>query len=469
MKSKIRYEKLGYVELNVSDLVRSRDFYQSISGRQFVAKGPMGELNFRCCYEPYTVVLHQGKAHGHKHTGLMREDNKQSEHLFVRLSFAVIPYESLSKAEFVDRSFARAVQTIDPNFGAVVEFFLGTDDRPCAFTPTLARIQRLEHLAWGTNKFDGSIAHFHDVLNLEPFDYVEGVSGVFRCWRNPWHHGVAVGWSPSPAYSHTIFMMSEIDDIWRAIHRLNRASVPVASDPGRHLASGSTFLYFLYFLYFLNSDGLSCEYSFAMEQFPEGRHAIRANLNSGRKSLISGNHCSITVPAFDPVWADIVAHYLAVWVHWLHPANTERLFGPGMMVNVIGISQDAALAITSFITTDILSHPPGLKLGFSHGGGRFGALLDRMDYVRCKYPSVRKTSSISPRKCVRQFCFDTVDLQRALPKLPDRRIRRRLSALWHLWPNHRCTRRLRGLRYEGLCRIGSIDCKIALRQLAEFI
>jgi len=34
----IRYKKLGYVELNVSDLDRSRKFYQDIVGLEFVGR-----------------------------------------------------------------------------------------------------------------------------------------------------------------------------------------------------------------------------------------------------------------------------------------------------------------------------------------------------------------------------------------------------------------------------------------------
>jgi aminocarboxymuconate-semialdehyde decarboxylase len=79
-----------------------------------------------------------------------------------------------------------------------------------------------------------------------------------------------------------------------------------------------------------------------------------------------------------------------------------------MMANVIGIPNDTALAIASFITTDVLARHPGLKLGFAHGGGSFGALLDRMDYVWREYPAVRKTSSMSPREYVRRFTFDTI-------------------------------------------------------------
>jgi 2,3-dihydroxy-p-cumate/2,3-dihydroxybenzoate 3,4-dioxygenase len=39
--------------------------------------------------------------------------------------------------------------------------------------------------------------------------------------------------------------------------------VPVVFGPGRHIASSSVFLYFL------DPDGLTLEYSFGMEEFPE--------------------------------------------------------------------------------------------------------------------------------------------------------------------------------------------------------
>jgi 2,3-dihydroxy-p-cumate/2,3-dihydroxybenzoate 3,4-dioxygenase len=58
-------------------------------------------------------------------------------------------------------------------------------------------------------------------------------------------------------------MVSAIDDIGIAINRFKRAGVPIVFGPGRHPASESVFLYFL------DPDGLTLEYSFGMEEFPE--------------------------------------------------------------------------------------------------------------------------------------------------------------------------------------------------------
>jgi 2,3-dihydroxy-p-cumate/2,3-dihydroxybenzoate 3,4-dioxygenase len=57
-------------------------------------------------------------------------------------------------------------------------------------------------------------------------------------------------------------MVSEIDDIGRAWHRLARTGVRVVFGPGRHPISGRVFLEFL------DPDGLTLEYGFGMETFP---------------------------------------------------------------------------------------------------------------------------------------------------------------------------------------------------------
>src|SRR3546814_20766507 len=58
-------------------------------------------------------------------------------------------------------------------------------------------------------------------------------------------------------------MVSDIDDVGRAINRMKKAEVPIVFGPGRHEPSGSIFLYFL------DPDGMTAEYSFGMEEFDE--------------------------------------------------------------------------------------------------------------------------------------------------------------------------------------------------------
>jgi 2,3-dihydroxy-p-cumate/2,3-dihydroxybenzoate 3,4-dioxygenase len=262
MHPKVRYRRLGYVELNVSDLGRSRAFYEGLVGLQFVEQGARGELRFRCSEDPYTVVLHQGPP-GHKRTGWMLEDEHQFENLHRRLTTAGIAFEDVPGDECAERGLSRATRMVDPHVGALFEFYLLARPGVYQFVPTLAKIQRLGHVVFTTPEHPQTVAFYRDVMNFGVSDYVAGVFAFFRCWPNPWHHGMGIGDFPQRVYHHTNFMVSEFDDIGSALHRLNRAHVPVVYGPGRHPASGSAFLYFL------DPDGVTCEYSFGMEQFPE--------------------------------------------------------------------------------------------------------------------------------------------------------------------------------------------------------
>jgi 2,3-dihydroxy-p-cumate/2,3-dihydroxybenzoate 3,4-dioxygenase len=166
MLENVRYKKLGYVELNVSDLARSRDFYEGMVGLQFVGEGPRKELRFRCSDDPYSIVLHKGDAPGHKRTGWMLEDDLQFDRLFAKLAGAGVPYEELSRTECAERGFGRAARMADPNFNAIMEFYIGENNEPCEFKPTLAKIQRLGHVVFSTPKWSESVAFYRDVITM---------------------------------------------------------------------------------------------------------------------------------------------------------------------------------------------------------------------------------------------------------------------------------------------------------------
>lgn len=120
------------------------------------------------------------------------------------------------------------------------------------------------------------------------------------------------------------------------------------------------------------------------------------------------NGVSIADARFDPIFKELVRLDMAFLVHGYRPAGTDRFLGSPLLAPIIGVPQDCAAAIASFITTDIFARHPGLKLGFVHGGGSFGAVLDRFNHVWKEFPALQKAVPISPRDYVRKFYFDTV-------------------------------------------------------------
>jgi 2,3-dihydroxy-p-cumate/2,3-dihydroxybenzoate 3,4-dioxygenase len=260
----IRYKKLGYVELMVTDLERSAAFYRDIVGLEPAGSGPEGEARFRCSEDPYAVALHRSDRPGFKRGGWMLEDEGQFQALHERLDDNAVPYEELAAAECRARGLARATRMVEPNTGATLEFYLlpaGVDPRP--FTPSLAKIQRLGHVVWTTPRHREAIGFFREVLNFAESDSIGDFITFFRAFPNPYHHGIGIAGGPERKLNHVNFMVTEIDDVGRGLARLKAKDVPVVFGPGRHPASGSVFLYFL------DPDGMTLEYSFGMEEFPE--------------------------------------------------------------------------------------------------------------------------------------------------------------------------------------------------------
>lgn len=260
----IRYRKLGYVELMVTDLARSAAFYREVVGLEPAGSGPAGEARFRCSGDPYAVVLHLSERPGFKRGGWMLEDEEQFQALHKRLSDHDVPYEELDATECRARGFARATRMVEPHTGATLEFYIlpaGVEAQP--FTPSVAKIQRLGHVVWTTPHNREAIAFFRDVLNFAESDAIGEFITFLRAFPNPYHHGIGIAGGPERKLNHLNFMVTEIDDVGRGLARFTAKDVPVVFGPGRHPASGSVFLYFL------DPDGLTLEYSFGMEEFPE--------------------------------------------------------------------------------------------------------------------------------------------------------------------------------------------------------
>jgi 2,3-dihydroxy-p-cumate/2,3-dihydroxybenzoate 3,4-dioxygenase len=259
----IRYEKLGYVELNVTDVARARRFYEEMVGLSYGGEGGDGGVWLKCSDDPYGIVLHRAEAPGCKRVGWMLEDDSQFETLYRRLKTAGVPAEEVGAAECRDRALGRICRMVEPNTGATFEFYRPGEVPSAPFAPTLAKIQRLGHAVFDTSNFEGAVAFCRDVLNFRESDAIGDTVQFMRPFPNPYHHGLGIFRSTRNSFNHVNFMVTEVDDVGRGFNRFRRNDVVVVNGPGRHVPSGSVFLYFL------DPDGLTLEYSFGMEEFPE--------------------------------------------------------------------------------------------------------------------------------------------------------------------------------------------------------
>ena len=260
----IRYRRLGYLALNVADLERSARFYRETVGLQQV-EGPARDVRYlRCSDKHHDLALHAGRP-GLKRIGFELESPAQLEPLRAVLQAAGRPVLDIPADDRAAMATGPGLRTWEPATGAALDFYVGMEpsDAP-PFEPTVAKIQRLGHLVLRSADPAATVRFFADVLNFRISDSIDGAVTFMRCFPNPYHHSFGVGNGRGRSGLHHFnFMVTDADDIGTSLWRLKKLDVPIVNGPGRHLPSGSMFLYYL------DPDGLTVEYSFGMEEFPE--------------------------------------------------------------------------------------------------------------------------------------------------------------------------------------------------------
>lgn len=257
---------LARVELVVRDLERSSRFYRDAvgltpldddSGARAFAVGSDGER----------LVLRAGPNAGCSLAVWRLADDGELDRLATRLAVAGVTFERVARSDG-----ARTLRFIEPATGAVLAFEVqGVAGGHPPFVFTHTGIQRIGHVVFATPQADAAVRWARERLDFRLSDWIDGGTTFLRPALSPYHHGLGIARAAAPGLHHLNFMVSEIDDIGRALHRMERMGVRVVFGPGRHPISGSVFLYFL------DPDGLTLEYSFGMETFPmQGAREPRA-------------------------------------------------------------------------------------------------------------------------------------------------------------------------------------------------
>jgi 2,3-dihydroxy-p-cumate/2,3-dihydroxybenzoate 3,4-dioxygenase len=260
----VRYAKLGYVALNVTDLSRSEAFYgPEIVGLQSVG-GDGDERFLRCSDDHHNVILCKGREPGLKRVAWEVETDEQLERMRARLHDAGVQIHDVPADECARLHQGPTFRISQQHTGATYEYYsMMGNYGGLPFQPTVANIARLGHVILKAPEFEAATKFHEEVLNFKVSDIIGDFVRFYRCWPNPYHHTFGLQRSPTQGFSHINFMVSDIDDIGRAIGRFHKQQVRIAWGPGRHPPSGSIFLYFL------DPDGMTAEYSFGMEEFPE--------------------------------------------------------------------------------------------------------------------------------------------------------------------------------------------------------
>jgi len=110
---------------------------------------------------------------------------------------------------------------------------------------------------------------------------------------------------------------------------------------------------------------------------------------------------------FDPFWAAAEAEGMAIFVHALHPIAAKTLTPDVNFTGFALFPVDTGMTASSIIMNGVLDRFPGLRIGFSHGGGTLGATIGRLQLGWEKFKAADGTGSMAPFDQARRFFYDT--------------------------------------------------------------
>ena len=260
----IRFKHLGYIALNVSDLERSRHFYEDLVGLERDAEPQDGMVSLRCSTKHHDILLIESRGEpGLKRVGWEMEDEGAYRAVRAQLEGIGLETFDVPADEAASLGISEAFRVSEPTTGLVLEFYPEMKAAATPYKQTHTQIARLGHFVLNSADRPATEAFFREQLNFRVSDRIEGMVTFMRCFPNPYHHSFGVGAAPTNGLNHLNFMVSCIDDIGKANNRMRQNDVAIVYGPGKHPPSES------FFLYFLDPDGMTVEYSFGMEEFPE--------------------------------------------------------------------------------------------------------------------------------------------------------------------------------------------------------
>jgi len=111
-------------------------------------------------------------------------------------------------------------------------------------------------------------------------------------------------------------------------------------------------------------------------------------------------------PRLDPFFAAAAAEGMAVFVHALHPLMAKVVDESLLNTTLYGFPTDLGMAASSLILAGTIERHPGLRIGFSHGGGTLAAMLGRLETGWMRNASLHERIG-SPRAQASRMFYDS--------------------------------------------------------------
>ena len=279
----LRYKRIGYVALNVSNRERSTAFHHETIGLEtnpLVDPIAFGATLLRTGQSACEVALYDGPEPGLRRVAFEMESERyleQAHEHLCGLGVRTWDVPASDRTAFGQRS---AFRFAEPNTALTVELYAGDDSGvpPATGNRPITNINRLGHVVICAVDPEPVTEFFVNEMNFRVSDYIGNVA-FMRCFPNPFHHSFAITPATENRLNHVNFLVDSLDDLGRAIYRHQQQDIEIVFGPGRHPPSGSVFLYFL------DPDGMTFEFSTGMEEFPEVAYREPRRLPRVRESF----------------------------------------------------------------------------------------------------------------------------------------------------------------------------------------
>lgn len=268
----LRYRRLCYVALNVSDLARSRDFYARLEGLA-AEVSRQGAAAFRVGTDRSALTLNTAASPGLKAFGFEMESDAALDELATALDRHGVRW---NRSE-------NGIRMLEPHLGVAVEFRRGVADGHHAADLSEDAIAGFGHVVLATPDYREAVAFWRDALGFRLSDEIDGRISLLRCYPNPTHHSLGIASGDRSRFHHLNFRARDGADLEAVARDLTRNGATIASGPGTHAPSGNRFVYFL------DPDGLTLEISTITERFEEGRERAPRILPDRPESFATGN------------------------------------------------------------------------------------------------------------------------------------------------------------------------------------
>jgi len=256
-----RVTGLRSVELGVTDLTKSAEFYRNVWGLEdVVANGD---------------TIHMRGSGTEHHVLTLRQRPKAA---FLGVHFAAASHEAVNKLHDQAKAFgakvAGAPAALPRDEGGGYGFamhspegqpiFISSDvDRFTAGRQDSSRPTKLTHVVLNATKTDAELAFFVDALGFRLSDSTDMMEFV-RCASD--HHSLALVRTEGPSLNHMAYEMASIDGLMRGAGRCKASGYNIEWGVGRHGPGNNVFSYFI------EPNGFVTEYTTEVEQVDEATY-----------------------------------------------------------------------------------------------------------------------------------------------------------------------------------------------------